>query len=174
MIEIIDVNSKKKLLGMIIASVKYMDDNYIIYAIDRGKGEANIFASKLVKMSEGLTFNNNFLNGEKEFIEKVIKRIINKDDISKDGFVISGDVVLSEVNYFDIEACYVATVDKKLIKEIMIFYKLVTEKTIDRPNVKVVEDERFFNEGYIGNIFLIVLGLVVIFSSIWVIVGVFK
>ena len=65
-------------------------------------------------------------------------------------------------------------ISKKIIKDIMIYYKLVTKKTIERPFATIVEDERFFNEGYIGNIFLIVLGLIVVIFSIWVIVGVFK
>ena len=75
MIEIIDINSKKKMIGMVIASIKYMSDNYIIYAVDRGNGEANLFVSKLVKMSEGFTFKNDFLNGEKSFAVKELSKL---------------------------------------------------------------------------------------------------
>ena len=81
MIEIIDSSSKNKMLAMIIAVVKYMDDRYIIYAIDRGNGEANIFVSKLVVMSEGYTFSSDFANGEKALLDKIIKKVINKEDI---------------------------------------------------------------------------------------------
>lgn len=174
MIEIIDVSSKNKMMAMIMANIKYLNDNYIIYCVDRGNGEANIFVSKLVIMSEGYTFNNAFDNGEKKLLDTLVKRIINKEDVSKDGFVISNDVSLSEINYFDIDACYVATVSKKVIKDIMIYYKLVTEKTLERPVVQIVEDKKFFNEGFVGNIFLIILGLIVIIFSIIAIVGVFK
>ena len=55
---------------------------------------------------------------------------------------------------------------KKLIKDIMIFYKLVTKKTLEGPVVEIIEDKRIFNEGFIGNIFLVVIGLIVIILSI--------
>jgi len=174
MIEIIDYSSKNKMLAMLVASVSYINDVYVIYAVDRGNGEANVFVSKLVVMSEGYTFNNDFVNGEKELIDKIIKRIINREDIEKDGFVINKDFKLSEINYFDINKCYVATIDKKLIKDIMIFYKLVTERTFDKPVVEIVEDKKVFSEGFVGNIFLIILGLIVVVLSIIVIIGVFK
>ena len=56
----------------------------------------------------------------------------------------------------------------------MIFYKLVTEKTLERPVVQIVDDKRIFNEGFVGNIFLIILGLLVVVVGIVVVVGVFK
>ena len=174
MLEIIDNSSKSKMMAMVMANVKYMDDNYLIYCVDRGNGDANIFVSKLVVMSEGYTLNNDFDNGEKNLLDTLVKRIINKEDISKDGFVISNDVSLSEFNYFDIEKCYVATISKVLIKEIMIFYKLVTEKTLEKPVVKIVEDKRLFNEGFVGNVFLVLLGIIVIIFSLYAIVGVFR
>jgi len=133
MIEIIDTTTNNKLIAIIMANIKYMNDNYIIYCIDRGKGEANIFISKLVLTSEAYTFNNNFNNGEKELLENIIKRIINKENIEEDGFSISKDIKLNDINYFDIEKCYVSTTTKEAIKDIMIFYNLVTEKTLERP-----------------------------------------
>lgn len=174
MIEIIDVSSKNKMMAMVMANVKYMNDNYVIYCVDRGNGEANIFVSKLVVMSEGYTFNNDFANGEKDLLDKLVRKLINKDNVVKEGFILSNDMVLSEINYFDIDACYVATVDKTIIKDIMIFNKLVTKKTLERPVVEIVEDKRMFNEGFVGNIFLIILGIIVVVFSISVIVGVFR
>ena len=56
----------------------------------------------------------------------------------------------------------------------MIFYKLVTKKTLERPVVDIVEDKKFFNEGFVGNIFLILLGIIVIVFTIIAIVGVFR
>lgn len=174
MIEIIDVNSKTKMIAMVMADINYNDDNYVVYCVDRGKGEANIFVSRLVITSDGYTFNNDFDNGEKELLDGVVKRIINKDNLEEDGFIISNDKIFSDINYFDIEKCYVATINKKIIKDIMIFYKLVTKKIFDRPVVEVVEDKRVFNDGFVGNMFLIVFGIAVIIFCIVVVVGVFR
>ena len=173
MIEIINVDGIK-MMAMVVADVKYMDDNYIIYCIDRGNNEANIFVSRLVISSDGYVFNNNFSNSEKEVLDNLIKRIINKDDINKDGFIISNTVELVDVNYFDVEKCYVATVSKSMVKDIMINYRLVNKKIFERPVVEVVEDKKVFNEGFIGNIFLIILGVAVIMFCGFVLVGVFR
>ena len=174
MIEIIDVNSKTKMMAMVMADINYNDDNYVVYCIEREREEANIFVSRLVITSDGYTFNNDFDNGEKELLDGVVKRIINKDNLEEDGFIISNDKIFSDINYFDIEKCYVATINKKIIKDIMIFYKLVTKKIFDRPVVEVVEDKRVFNDGFVGNMFLIVFGIAVIIFCIVVVVGVFR
>ena len=57
---------------------------------------------------------------------------------------------------------------------IMIFYKLVTEKTLEKPVVEIVEDKKIFNEGFVSNIFVILIGIAVIIFSIFYLVGVFK
>lgn len=173
MIEIINVDSVK-MMAMVIANVRYMKDNYIIYCIEREGEDANIFVSKLKLTSDGYIFDNNFLNGEKRVLENLIKKIINKDDIVSDGYIISNDIVLGDVNYFDVEKCYVSTVSKKQIKDIMIFYKLVTEKTLEKPVVEIVEDTKIFNEGFVSNIFVILFGIGVIIFSIFYLVGVFN
>ena len=173
MLEVIDINSKLKLMAMVVTCIDYMGDRYVFYCIDRGKGEANIFISKLVVTSDGYIFKNDFKNGEKEVLDKVIKRMINKEDISSEGFVMSNNVDFSDINYFDIEKCYVATISKKHIKDIMVYYKLVTQKIFERPVVEVVEDKRFFNEGYVGNLFLILFGVIVVIFCIVVVIGVF-
>ncbi len=173
MVEVIDFNSKLKLMAVVVACIEYNSDKYVIYGIDRGRGVANIFVSKLVVTSEGYTFKHEFANGEKIVLDGIVKRIINKEDIEKDGFRISNDEVFSSINYFDIEKCYVATINKKIIKDIMIFYKLITKKTLDRPVVEVVDDKKFFSEGFVGNLFLIVFGIVVIVLCISIVVGVF-
>lgn len=174
MIEIIDTSSKCKMMAMVMANIKYDNSNYIVYCIDRGRGDANIFVSKLVITSDGYTFNNKFKNGEKEFLDGVVKRVINKEKLDKDGFVISNDIELSDINYFDIDKCYVSTISKKHIKDIMVFYKLITKKTLERPIVEIVDDEKFFNDGFLGNIFLILFGVGVIIFCISVVVGVLR
>ena len=113
----------------------------------------------------------------KEVLEQVVKRLLNKEDksiLKKDGFVILENLNMDNYLTFDIDKCYVATISKKIIKDVMIFYKLVTEKTLERPVVQIVEDNRIFNEGFVGNVFLIVLGLLVVVVGIVVVVGVFK
>ena len=173
MVEVIDVNSKLKLMSMVVSCIDYNSDKYVIYCIDRGKGEANIFVSKLVVTSDGYTFKHEFDNGEKAILDGIVKRIINKEDIVRDGFLISNDIVFNDTNYFDIEKCYVATISKKVIKEIMVHYKLVTKSIFERPVVEVVSDKRLFNEGFVGNLFLIVFGIVVIIFCISIVLGVF-
>ena len=107
-------------------------------------------------------------------MDGVVKRVINKEKLDKDGFVISNDIELSDINYFDIDKCYVSTISKKHIKGIMVFYKLITKKTLERPIVEIVDDEKFFNDGFLGNIFLILFGVGVIIFCISVVVGVLR
>ena len=174
MVEVMDFKSKVKMLAMIMCSIEYHNDKYVVYCIDRGRGDANIFVSKLVMTSEGYIFNNVFDNGEKNVLDGVIKRIINKEDIVSDGFKLSNDIKFEGTNDFRVDECYVSTISKKNIKDIMIFYKLVTKDMLNRPVVNVVSDKRFFNEGFLGNIFLIIFGVAVIIFCIVAIVGVFK
>lgn len=174
MLEVIDYSSKLKLMSMVVGSIEYKKDKYVIYCIDRGSGEANIFVSKLVVSSDGFVFNNDFDNGEKEMLDGLIKRVINKEDIGEDGFIISSVNKFNDSCYFDIEKCYVATINKRVIKEVMVHYKLVNKNTFDRPIVEIKEDKRVFNEGFVGNIFLIIFGLVVIVFCVVVLVGVIK
>ena len=173
LIEVIYGNNRKK-MAMVMCEVTYDNDRYIVYCIYRGKMEVNIFVSKLVISSDGYTFNNRFKNGEKEVIDSVIKRIINKEDISSDGFSISNNVKLSDINRFDLEECYVATINKRVIKDVMVYYNLVNEKTFDKPVVDVIDDNKVFNEGFVGNIFLIIFGIVVIIFCVVVVWGVFR
>lgn len=173
MVEIIDVNSKLKLMAMIVLSVDYNGSKYIVYCVDRGEGKANIFVSKLVINSEGLVFNHEFENGEKEVLDSLIKKIINKEDIEKDGFKFNNSYKLGDINYFDMDKCYVSTIDKKVIKDIMIYYKLVTEKTFERPVVEVIEDKGWFNLGFVANMFFILFGIAVILFCIVMVVRFF-
>ena len=121
-----------------------------------------------------MNVNNNFENGEKELLDSIVTKLINKENLNNTGFIISNDIKLNDINYFDIDTCYISTINKKVVKEILIFYNLITEKTLEKPVVDVLEDKKIFNEGFISNIFLILFGLIVIITSIIVLVGVFK
>lgn len=167
MIEVIDISSKLKLMAIRMVDIEYKDDKYVVYLIERTKGEVNIFVSKLVISSEGYTFNNKFDNGEREVIDGVIKKIINKENVLDDGFKIGNLFSLSDTNYFDIDVCYVATINKNIIDDVMRYYNLKTREYFDRPVVEMVEDKKVFNEGFVGNLFLIVFGgSVIIFCII--------
>lgn len=172
MIEIIDQETEKKIMAMILCSICYKGDCYIIYAIQRDKGEANVFVSKLVKNSRGYVMNHWFANGEKESLEKMVQRFLNRESrevLEGDGFSILDDIVLDELNYFDIKKCYISTVSKSLIKDCLIHYGLVNERIFEQPVVEVVEDKRKFNEGFASNIVLIVFGIFIVAFSVFVI-----
>ena len=173
MVEIIDQETNKKVMAMILCSICYKDDCYIIFAVQRDKEDANIFVSKLIKNSRSYVMNNKFENGEKEALEKVVQRFLNRESrevLESDGFFIIDDISLDEINYFDIKECYVSTVSKKLIKDCLISYNLVNEKIFQQPIVEVIDDNRNFNEGFVSNIILIIFGIFILVFSI---VGIF-
>lgn len=172
MIEIIDQETNQKIMAMILCSICYKEDCYIIYVVQRSKDEANVFISKLIKNSQGYVMNHYFENGEKEVLEKIVQRFLNRESrevLENDGFSILEDINLDEINYFDIEKCYVSTVSKTLIKNCLIYYRLVNEKLFEQPIVEVVEDKRLFNEGFVSNVVLIVLGVIILCFSFFVI-----
>lgn len=173
MVEIIDQETNKKVMAMVLCSICYKDDCYIIFAVQRDKEDANIFVSKLIKNSRSYVMNNNFENGEKEALEKVVQRFLNRESrsvLESDGFSIIDDISLDEINYFNIKECYVSTVSKKLIKDCLISYNLVNEKIFKQPVVEVIDDNRKFNEGFASNIVLIIFGIFILIFSI---VGIF-
>ena len=175
MIEIIDQDTNQKLMAIILCCICYNDDCYIIYAVQRSKEEANVFVSKLIKNSQAYVMNHSFENGEKEVLERIVQRFLNREkreELMADGFSILDDIKLDELNYFDIKKCYVSTVSKALIKDCLIHYGLVNEKLFDQPVVEVVEDKRKLSEGFASNILLIVFGLIILGFSIFVISGV--
>lgn len=175
MIEVIDQETNKKIMTMILCSICYKGDCYVIYVVQRSKDEANVFVSKLIKNSQGYTMNHYFENGEKEVLDKIVQRFLNRESkevLESDGFSILENVNLDEINYFDIDKCYVSTVSKTLIKNCLIQYGLVNEKLFEQPVVEVVEDKRLFNEGFAGNVVLIVFGLFILGFSVLVIWGV--
>ena len=175
MIEVIDRDTNQKMIAMIFCSICYRGDCYLIYCIRREKDDANLFVSKLVQNSQGYVMDSNFLNGEKEVLDNIVQRLLNRDSIEvleKDGFSIQRDVTLDGVCYFDIERCYVSTVSKTLIKECLIYYHLISEKLFDQPVIEVASDKRKFNEGFISNIALIIFGIILVLFCIWVIYGV--
>lgn len=175
MVEVIDRKTKHKMIMMIMCGITYQSDSYLVYSIRRDKISANVFVSKLVKGSLGYLTVDDFSNGEKEVLDSVVNRILNKNSIEElecDGFSIIKDIEMDSNISFDIDNCYVSTVSRDLIKECLIYYNLVSESMFNRPVVEVVEEKSKFNEGFASSIVLIVFGIVIILFSCFVIYGV--
>ena len=81
MIEVIDRDTNQKMIAMILCSICYRGDCYLIYCIRREKDDANLFVSKLVQNSQGYVMDSNFLNGEKEVLDNIVQRLLNRDSI---------------------------------------------------------------------------------------------
>lgn len=172
MIEVIDKDSNQKMMAMILCGICYQDDCYLVYCIRREKEDANLFVSRLIQNSQGYVMDFSFENGEKEVLDRLVQRLLNKEskkNLEEAGFSIMKDISLNGICYFDIQKCYVSTVPKSLIKDCLIYYGLVSEKLFDQPVVEVVEDKRKFNEGLVGNIAFILFGIFLIIFCILVI-----
>lgn len=175
MVEVIDKDTNQKMMMMVLCGIKYQDDCYLVYCIRRDKEEANVFVSKMFKGSLGYVINNEFVNGEKEILDGVVKRLLNKESkevLESNGFTILKDIELDSNLVFDIEKCYVGAVARSLIKECLIFYGLVSEKLFEQPIVEVIEDKRKFNEGFASSIVLIIFGIVILIFAGVVLYGV--
>ena len=167
MVEVIDQDTLSKLMAMILCGIQYDKKRYIVYAVRREQEDANVFVSRLVQNSQGMVIDYQFENGEKEALEKIIQRILSKESkesLKKDGIVLFR-VQLSEINYFDIQKCYVTTVLVSLIKECMIYYELLDEQVLKVPTVEVIESKRKFNEGFVSSLVLIIFGIVLIYNE---------
>lgn len=174
MIEIIDRKTAQKMMAMILCGVSYQDDCYLIYCIKRDKENANVFVSRLIKGSLGYVIDDGFSNGEKEVLDNVIKRLLNRESfevLENDGFGIMKNIEMDSNLTFDIDKCYVSTVTRGLIKDCLIYYELVNEKIFNQPVVEVVDDKRKFNEGFASSVVLIIFGVVILIFSCVVIYG---
>lgn len=175
MVEIIDRKTGTKMMAKILLKVHYDLQDYVFYSVKRSNTDANIFVSKLVRNSQGLTLDHQFSNGEKEVLEGIMKRFLNMEPVIKledDGIDFSFSVFLGELNYFDIDLCYVATMNISLIKKCLLFYGIVTEDDLIKPVVEVRETTKKFNEGFAGNLFLIIFGIVLLIFGVGVIIEV--
>ena len=173
--EFIDENNQVKMMALLICGIGYGEDKYLVYSIRREQDEANIFVSKLITTSGGYVINNDFSNGEKGVIDKVIQRLISKEDIhllERDGYSIFSNITIEDTTYFNVDKCYVATVSVKLIKDCLKYYNLVTDNMLNAPNVEVIDDNKKFNEGFVGNVFVILFGVFILVFSVCVIISI--
>ena len=163
------------MMAVLLTGIRYMKNEYLLYAIRRDDVDVNLFISKLVRTSDGCTISHEFSNGEREGMEDVVKKFINKYPITSlesDGYTFFKDFELEGVNYFDSKACYVATISKKLLKMCLIFYHLVDEKIFSIPTLEVLDDKRKVNDGFVGNLFVIIFGVFVLLFCISVVGGI--
>lgn len=175
MVEVMDRKTKHKMMMMVMCGITYQNDSYLVYSIRRDKNSANVFVSKLIRGSLGYLIVDDFSNGEKEVLDSVVNRILNKNSIKElesAGFSIIKDIDMDSNISFDIDKCYVSTVSRSLIKDCLIYYNLVNESMFNRPVVEVVEEKSKFNEGFASSIVLIVFGVVIILFSCFVIYSV--
>ncbi len=176
MIEVIDRDSGSKMMAMVLCGISHEEERYVLFAIRRDQVNANIFVCKLVSNSQGLVMDMNFLNGEKDVLDGVVQRLFNHVQVSEleeDGYHFMKNLSLEGSQYFDIQTCYVSSVPRKMVKDCMIYYDLVREEFFSQPVIEVQEDKRKFNEGFVGNVFLILFGVGVIIFCVAVLISVF-
>lgn len=174
MIEVIDKKTDVKMLMMKLCGIRYGDDSYLVYCIRRDESNANVFVSKLINGSNGYVLYNEFLNGEKNVLDGVVKRLLNKDDkknLERDGFLFVEDVSMDSNLVFEIDKCYVSTVDRSVIKDCLIFYDLANDSIFNQPVVEVRDDKSKFSEGFASNVVLIVMGVFIFIFCLIVMFG---
>ena len=175
MVEVIDKKTDVKMLMMKLCGIRYGDDSYLVYCIRRDERNANVFVSKLINGSNGYVLYNEFLNGEKNVLDGVVKRLLNKDDkknLERDGFLFVEDVSMDSNLVFEIDKCYVSTVDRSVIKDCLIFYDLANNSIINQPVVEVKDDKSKFSEGFASSVVLIVVGVFIFIFCLIVMFGV--
>lgn len=176
MLEIIDQDTKVKMMALILCGIQYDSKRYVVYCVRREGNDANIFVSKLVQNSQGLVMDHQFENGEKDVIEKIIQRFLSKENserLKADGILLFRDFELVGMNCFHIENCYVTTVTISLIKQLMIDYGLADERVFEQPVAEFVASKRKFNEGFVSNLVLIILGITLIIFCLGIVYDVF-
>ena len=167
--EIIDEKNQIKMMALLICGISYGEEKYLVFSVKRTKDEANIFVSKLVNVSDGMAIDSHFKNGEKDVLDDIVKRILNQENeevLNKDGFTLIKDVSLTDINSFDVDACYVSTVEEMVVKRCLSFYNIVTNGTLDSPVIEVKDDKRKLNQGAFLNIFFIIFGVIVVVLGI--------
>lgn len=175
MVEVIDKITGCKMLMMKLCGIRYGDHSYLIYCIRRDEMHANVFVSKLINGSNGYVLYNEFDNGEKEVLDSVVKRLLNRDskeNLIRDGYLFVDDIAMDSDLIFEIDKCYVSTIDRSVIKECLIFYDLVNDSIFNQPIVEVVQDKSKFSEGFASSVVLIVLGIFIFVFCLIVIYGV--
>lgn len=176
MVEVIDQDSAVKMMALVLCSILYDNNTYVVFAIRRDKIDANLFVARLEKNSKGYVMDAKFKNGEKEVMDSVVRRLLNhesKEKFEEDGFSILDDISLEGTQYYDINSCYVSSVPLIRIKEMMKYYSFIGENLFEQPILDVKEDKRIFNEGSFSNLVLILFGILVVVFCVFVLIKTF-
>lgn len=174
MVELIDVSSNKKVMALLLFKIKYENDVYVVYSIKRNSEEVNLFVSLLVKNSQGYCMDHSFSNGQKNIIDSIVHKLVNKvslEAINEMGYEISKEIKLGDINYFDIEECYITTIPKNLFMDFLEFYDISRKEDLVRPIITVKKSKSQFNEGFVQNVALIILGIALVIFCLVIIIG---
>ena len=174
MVELMDVNSNKKVMVLVLFNIKYINDNYVVYSIKRNSEEVNLFASLLVKNSQGYCLDHNFSNGQKNIVDSIVHKLVNKtslEEFNEMGYEIFKDVNLGDINYFDINECYVTTMPKNLFMDFLEFYDVSKRENLVKPVITIKKSKKKFNEGFVQNVMLIIFGVALVIFCLVVIGG---
>ena len=175
MIELIDVDGNIKFMGNIITGIKYGNELYVMYSINRDIDNDNLFVSKLVNNSNGYVMDNSFSGGEKGAMDDVIISILSKESMDKlknKGIEFVNDISLDDINRFSVTNCYVTTYKKNLISDCINYYGFSVNNNKTNTIVKE-KDVSYFSENNRPSVYLILLGILVIIVSIIVIIKLF-
>lgn len=161
MIEVIDSESIKRMAKVMCGLL--IDDNlYVLYLIKRDKESVNIFGSRIVRNSEGVSvIDSDFSVYEKRKLDDVCSRLFNKDSVSNlenDNIRFVNDLDINDgVNKFDVGKSYISTVGWNDIEVCAMYYgfKLRSGK---KP-VKVNKLETSNKEGFISNILVLIFAV---------------
>ena len=168
MIELIDAEENVKFMATVISGIKYGNELYLLYAIERDNESDNLFISKLIKNSEGYVIDNNFSVDERDALDDVVLSILNKDPVDKlreKGISFVRDVYLYDINRFSVTKCYVTTYKKSLINDCISNYNLFVNKKKTAVVVRE-KDVSYFSKSNRPTIYLILFGLLVLIVGI--------
>lgn len=174
MFEIIDEKTGRKLMANIICRVECGKNPYLVYWIQRDAFQDNVFVSKLIKNSEAWTLNDDFSGGEKEVLDKVIAKVIAKkkrEVLEEESILIYPDVKLSQINKFDINKCYVTTLNRDVIRDCMFYYGFLFNKSKGKVILRNIKTRE--NQGFISNMVLIIFAIFAIIFCVGLLIEVF-
>lgn len=174
MIEVIG-NDNSKRMAKIMCGIEYKNCLYVLYLIKRDENNINVFGSKVVKNSEGVSvIDSEFSEEEKVWLENISKRIFNKDSIdnlSSDGVKFVKNIDLHDgVNKFDIKKSYIATMDKSAIDVCLMYYEIGNNEK--KSVIKVRENKKNRHIKW-GSVTAIVFGLFVLCFCIYLLILIF-
>ena len=106
-------------------------------------------------------------------MDGIVATIFNKysmDILSSKGIGIISNVKLSGINKFSISSCYVTTIKREFVKDMMVSYGLLE---LHDPVVVSEKDTSWFSKGNISSSFFVVMGIIILMFCIGIIAEVY-